>query len=253
MTDLLSLRNRAAVVTGGGRGLGLAIARRLGVQGAHVYIAEIDIWRGKGAAERLTAEGLSASFVHMDVSSQGSVETAIAEVEAERGVYALINNAGLADGVGGRMFYDIPVQDWDRIMAVNARGPWLVARAVAQHMIAAGDGRIVNVSSDAALYGSPRLAHYISSKAALIGMTRAMARDLGEHGITVNAVAPGLTISESAASVPEERHELYRANRALPRDQQPEDVAGAIAFLVGSDASYITGQLLVVDGGFVFH
>jgi NAD(P)-dependent dehydrogenase (short-subunit alcohol dehydrogenase family) len=136
---------------------------------------------------------------------------------------------------------------------VNVRGPWLVAKAFAPSMIAAGTGRVVNMASDAALYGSPRLAHYITSKGAVIALTKAMARELGASGITVNSVAPGLSETESTVRVPAERHDLYRRNRALSRPQAAEDTAGVVTFLLGSEASYITGQLLVVDGGFVFH
>jgi len=120
-------------------------------------------------------------------------------------------------------------------------------------MIAAGRGRVVNVGSDAAIYGSPRLAHYIAAKGGLSALTRAMARDLGPHGITVNTVSPGLTATEAAAEIPVERHRLYRENRALGRDQEPADVVGAVAFLLGPEAGYITGQQFVVNGGFVFN
>jgi NAD(P)-dependent dehydrogenase (short-subunit alcohol dehydrogenase family) len=120
-------------------------------------------------------------------------------------------------------------------------------------MLAVGMGRIVNIASDAALYGSERLAHYVASKGSVIALTRAMARDVGDDGVTVNAVAPGLTRGESSERVPPERHDLYRRNRAITRDQQHEDTVGAVAFLLGSDAGYITGQLLVVDGGWVMH
>ncbi|MCY3892929.1 MAG: SDR family oxidoreductase [Acidimicrobiaceae bacterium] len=126
-----------------------------------------------------------------------------------------------------------------------------MSRALAPQMIGTGEGRIVNIASDAALYGSPRLAHYVASKGALIALTRAMARELGDHGITVNAVAPGLTEGPSAERIPAERHALYAANRAITRPQQPDDVVGAVNFLLSDRAAYITGQTIVVDGGFV--
>jgi NAD(P)-dependent dehydrogenase (short-subunit alcohol dehydrogenase family) len=128
-----------------------------------------------------------------------------------------------------------------------------VSRALVPAIIGNGGGRVVTIGSDAALYGSPRLAHYITSKGGVAALTRAMSRDLGPHGITVNTVSPGLTESESAEQVPEHRHELYRLNRALERPQRPDDLVGAVAFLMGPDASYITGQQLVVNGGFVLH
>lgn len=241
------------VVTGAGRGLGLATARRVGADGHRVVLAELDPARGEEAAESLRGDGLDAHFVPCDVADPGSV-AAMAEATAALGpVHGLVNNAGLADAVGGKYFHEIDVATWDRIMTVNARGPWLVARALLPHLLADGGGRIVNVASDAALYGSPRLAHYIASKGALIALTRAMARETGDRGVTVNAVAPGLTESESAERIPAERHELYRLNRAIPRAQRPDDLTGLIAFLIGEESRYITGQTFAVNGGFTMH
>ncbi|MFF8563670.1 3-oxoacyl-ACP reductase family protein [Streptomyces albidoflavus] len=241
------------VVTGAGRGLGLATARRAGADGHRVVLAELDPARGEEAVESLRRDGLDAHFVPCDVADPDSV-TAMAEATAALGpVHGLVNNAGLADAVGGKYFHEIDVATWDRIMTVNARGPWLVARALLPHLLADGGGRIVNVASDAALYGSPRLAHYIASKGALIALTRAMARETGDRGVTVNAVAPGLTESESAERIPAERHELYRLNRAIPRPQRPDDLTGLIAFLIGEESRYITGQTFAVNGGFTMH
>ncbi|MET8671725.1 SDR family oxidoreductase [Streptomyces albidoflavus] len=241
------------VVTGAGRGLGLATARRVGADGYRVVLAELDPARGEEAADSLRRDGLDAHFVPCDVAEPDSV-AAMAEATAALGpVHGLVNNAGLADAVGGKYFHEIDVATWDRIMTVNARGPWLVARALLPHLLAGGGGRIVNVASDAALYGSPRLAHYIASKGALIALTRAMARETGEQGVTVNAVAPGLTESESAERIPAERHELYRLNRAIPRPQRPDDLTGLIAFLIGEESRYITGQTFAVNGGFTMH
>lgn len=248
-----ALQGRSVVVTGAGRGLGLAMAQRLGGDGARVYIAEVDAQRGLAAQAALRDAGVSARFVPMDVADPDAVSTAVAEIRADGPIYGLVNNAGLADGVGGKPFHEITVAEWDRIMTVNSRGPWLVAREVVTDMIAANEGRIVNVASDAALYGSPRLAHYISSKGSLIALTRAMAREVGDQGITVNAVAPGLTAGESAERIPAERHDLYRRNRAISRDQEAGDITGIVAFLLGPESAYVTGQLIVVDGGFIFH
>ncbi|MEW1790247.1 SDR family oxidoreductase, partial [Streptomyces albidoflavus] len=238
---------------GAGRCLGNATARRVGADGHRVVLAELDPARGEEAADSLRRDGLDAHFVPCDVADPGSV-AAMAEATAALGpVHGLVNNAGLADAVGGKYFHEIDVATWDRIMTVNARGPWLVARALLPHLLAGGGGRIVNVASDAALYGSPRLAHYIASKGALIALTRAMARETGEQGVTVNAVAPGLTESESAERIPAERHELYRLNRAIPRPQRPDDLTGLIAFLIGEESRYITGQTFAVNGGFTMH
>ncbi|MFF5272327.1 SDR family oxidoreductase [Streptomyces sp. NPDC000133] len=245
--------SRTVVVTGAGRGLGLAAARRIGADGYRVVIAELDERTGKQAADDLRADGITADFHPLDVADPYSVDALAATLAGDgTRLHGLVNNAGLANAVGGKPFHEIDVEAWDRIMTVNARGPWLVARALLP-LMKAGGGRIVNLASDAALYGSPRLAHYIASKGAVISLTRAMARETGDLGITVNAVAPGLTEGESSVDIPAERHELYRLNRAISRPQQPADLVGLIAFLVGDESGYITGQTFAVNGGFTMH
>ncbi|MFF1716070.1 SDR family oxidoreductase [Streptomyces sp. NPDC058268] len=246
MTD-----DRTVVITGAGRGLGLAMARRVGEDGFRVVVAEVDPALGARAVAELRAEGLDARFVRCDVGDPASVEEMAAAVRDLGTLYGLVNNAALANGVGGKEFQDIDVEVWDRLMAVNARGPWLVAKAL--HPLFRSPGRIVNIASDAALYGSPRLAHYIASKGAVIALTRAMARELGEKGITVNAVAPGLTEVEATETVPAERHALYRGNRAISRPQQPDDLVGLVSFLLSEESRYLTGQVVAVNGGFTMN
>lgn len=248
-----ALAGRSVLITGAGRGLGAAMAERLGADGARLWIADVQLAWAERTAVALREQGVDARPVHVDVADVNSVAAMAATVTADGPLYALVNNAALAANVGGKLFDEIDIAEWDRLLAVNLRGPWLVARAVVPGMRSAGRGRIVNVSSDAALYGSPRLAHYVTSKGGLIALSRAMTRELGPHGITVNTVAPGLTESESSADIPRERHDLYRLNRAIPRPQQPEDLVGAVAFLLGDEAGYLTGQTIVVDGGFVLH
>jgi NAD(P)-dependent dehydrogenase (short-subunit alcohol dehydrogenase family) len=245
------MKGRLVVVTGAGRGLGLAIARAAGESGDRIMIAERDAERAAAAHAELMEAGVETYRVDTDVADPASVARLAAAIDTLGGAYGLVNNAALADGVGGKPFHAIDVADWDRLMAVNVRGPWLVSRALFPHL--SRPGRIINLASDAAIYGSPRLAHYVTSKGAVMAMTRAMARDAGPYDITVNAVAPGLTEGEAADLIPAERHELYRINRALPRPQRPADVTGAVLFLLSDAASYITGQTLVVNGGFVFN
>ncbi|MQY28700.1 Pyridoxal 4-dehydrogenase [Nocardia sp. RB56] len=242
------LSGRTILITGAGRGLGRAIATRLGEAGATLWLADVRADWGEAAVAELRGDGVAARFVPVDLRDEASVDAMFATVGP---LYGVVNNAALADGVGGKAIHELEVADWDRVLAVNLRGTFLVTRGAARALIAAGGGRIVSIGSDAAAYGSPRLAHYIASKGGVAALTRTAARDLGPHGITVNTVSPGLTESESAAFVPEHRHELYRLNRALTRPQQPADLVGAVAFLLGPEAGYITGQELIVDGGFV--
>ncbi|EHN73030.1 MULTISPECIES: SDR family oxidoreductase [Streptomyces] len=255
MTDPAGARP-TVVVTGAGRGLGEAMARRAAADGYRVVVAELNEAWGARTAAAIRDAGGAADFVPLDVADPASVEALAARVApggpAYGGpVYGLVNNAALANGVGGREFQDLDVETWDRLMTVNARGPWLVAKHLLPLM--PDPGRIVNIASDAALYGSPRLAHYIASKGAVLALTRAMARELGERGITVNAVAPGLTEVEATGTVPAERHALYAANRAIRRPQQPDDLVGLVSFLLGEESRYLTGQVVAVNGGFTMH
>ena len=245
------LSGRRVVVTGAGRGLGESMVHAIAAAGAEVVVAELVAERGEAVVDDLRAAGHTASYEPVDVADEASVAGLAERVLAAGDVWGLVNNAGLADAVGGRYFWELTVDEWDRILAVNTRGPWLGSRAFVPAMRGAGRGRIVNIASDAALYGSPRLSHYITSKGALIALSRAMAREVGDDGITVNAVAPGLTEGPSTDDIPPERHQLYAQGRAISRPQVPDDVTGAVTFLLSDAACFITGQTLVVDGGFV--
>jgi len=249
----MSLEGRSVLVTGAARGLGYATARRLAQDGATVWLADVRADLLGDSVDKLRAEQLDVHGHPVDVCVESSVNRLAERVLEDGPLFALVNNAARADGVGGRAVHEIPVAEWDSVIATNLRGPWLVARAVIPSMIAAGTGRIVNLGSDAALFGSPNLAHYIASKGGVAALSRAMSRDLGLYGITVNTVSPGLTLTEGAASVPDHRHQLYRDLRPIGRDQTPADVVGLIAFLLGGDAEFVTGQQLVVNGGFVLN
>jgi NAD(P)-dependent dehydrogenase (short-subunit alcohol dehydrogenase family) len=242
---------RVAIVTGAGRGLGRAIAERLAAEGRHVVIAELDAPSGTAAAAAIAAGGGRASFVQTDIADAASL-AALAQHAGSCGrIDALVNNAAIANSVGGKTYDEIPESEWERLFRVNVKGTWLACKQFGPLLVAGGGGAIVNLASDTALWGATRLLHYVATKGAIIAMTRALANELGPDGVTVNAVAPGLIEVEATAGVPATRWNDYRTRRALTRDQTPDDVAGTIAFLCSSDARYITGQTLVVDGGMV--
>ena len=246
----MNARN-VAIVTGAGRGLGRAIAERLAAGGRHVVIAELDPQRGAEAAATIAAGGGSASFARTDIADAASL-AALAEHVATCGTLdALVNNAAIANSVGGKTYDEIPEAEWERLFRVNVKGTWLACKQFGPMLVAGGGGAIVNLASDTALWGASLLLHYVATKGAIIAMTRSLATELGPQNVTVNAVAPGLIEVEATGGVPEARWNDYRSRRALKRDQTPEDVAGTVAFLCSPEAAYITGQTIVVDGGMV--
>lgn len=247
------LEGHRVLVTGGARGLGLEFARAVAAQGARVVIADILATEAQLASARLRDQGFDVTALALDLQDPASIETCAAAAVAQLGgLDGLINNGAITNS-GGRSQAELDPELWDRVMSVNVRGTWLMTRACAPALAASGRGSVVNLASDTALWGAPMLLAYVASKGAVIAMTKSLARELGADGTTVNAIAPGLTLVEATQYVPEHRHRLYREQRALQRDQLPEDVSGAAVFVLSGLARFITGQLLPVNGGFVMN
>jgi NAD(P)-dependent dehydrogenase (short-subunit alcohol dehydrogenase family) len=251
------LEGRVAIVTGGGHGIGKAYAQGLAGEGASVVIAELDADAGKAVAGGLVQNGFRALAVPTDVADWKSVEAMVRQaVDAFGRIDVLVNNAAIFATIpmSRAPFDEIDPGEWDRMMTVNLKGPWLACRAVVPQMKAQHYGKIINISSGTALKGSASRIHYVTSKAGILGFTRTLAREVGGFGICVNCVAPGSTLSEAApdADVLKMRNAAV-SDRALRRVQKPEDLVGAILFFASADSDFVTGQTLVVDGGSCMH
>ncbi|EJD6613139.1 SDR family oxidoreductase [Providencia rettgeri] len=251
MRDLLV--GKRIVITGAARGLGFSFAQAAAQQGAHVVLCDILEQRLQESVETLRNQGFDAQGVQLDLASPDSIAHAFDIIGQQGVIDGLINNAALATGVGGKLLDEYDIALWDNVMTVNVRGTWLVTKAALPFLKLSGHGKIVNIASDTALWGAPKLMAYVASKGAIISMTRSMARELGTHRICVNAIAPGLTKVEATEYVPTERHQLYENGRALQGEQIPEDVTGTALYLLSPMANFVTGQLIPVNGGFVFN
>ncbi|MBL0420633.1 SDR family oxidoreductase [Ramlibacter sp. AW1] len=248
----VDLSGRRILITGGARGLGAAMAQACVAAGARVALTDILHEAGAQVAQDLNAvRADSAFYLPMDLADPDSVAQGVKQAAgALGGLDGLVNNGAITNS-GGKPMEEIDVGVWDRVMDVNVRGTWLATVAARPWLKASGRGRVVNLASDTAIWGAPRLMAYVASKGAVMAMTHAMARELGEDAIVVNAIAPGLTLVEATEYVPQARHEYYRSGRAISRAQVPEDVVGPVLFLLSDAAGYVTGQVLPVNGGFV--
>jgi 3-oxoacyl-[acyl-carrier protein] reductase len=247
------LDGKSAIITGAGRGIGREYALRFAVEGAKVTIAEINVENGKKVAEEICSLGGEAISVPTDVSDENSTQRMADQVAAEFGkIDILVNNAGIYYGLPHKSLLDISLEEWNRIMAVNSTGPFLCTKAVVPYMKKIGKGKIVNQSSTTVHVGSAYLLHYVTSKGGLIAMTRALARELGEFNINVNAIAPGFTLSEAGKLRDLEFQKALANSRSLKGDLYPKDIVGTAVFLCSEDSDSITGQTIVVDRGNVF-
>ena len=220
-----------------GTGIGQTANPRHGSTGAHKAAGAGNFWPHRARIKAKFLNRLGRDVAQRALAGLGRID-------------AVVNSAGIARRA---KVDETDMADYDAVMAVNVRGPWLATVAAHAHLTASTTGRVVNIASDTALWGAPRLMAYVASKGAVMAMTRSMARELGPDGITVNAIAPGLTLVEATAYIPEARHDLYLKGRALQRPQVPEDLTTALLFLLSPGSGFITGQLLPVNGGFVMN
>jgi len=246
------LQGQTALVTGAARGLGYAVTRRLGADGARVALVDRDGDGLAAAAERLAAEGLVVTSHEVDVTDEDEVRGAVAAVLAADGrIDILVNNAGIYPH---RPFEELTFAEWRHVLATNLDSMFLCSNAVYPAMRERGYGRIVNVSSATFFIGYPGLTAYVASKGGIIGFTRALASEAGPHGITVNAVTPGLIATEGVLGGEEAGlFDEIVPEQAVPRRGEPEDIAECIAYLAGPSAGFVTGQTFNVDGGHRFH
>jgi NAD(P)-dependent dehydrogenase (short-subunit alcohol dehydrogenase family) len=244
------LEGKVVIVTGGAQGIGKAYALRLGDEGAKVVVA--DIKDARAVAEMVAAGGESLTLLADVTDEESTREMAAKTVERFGRIDVLVNNAAFFSTIVKKPFYDIPAAEWDAVMAVNLKGPFLCAKAVYPHMKRQGKGKIINISSGAFYRGLPDFLHYVTTKGGIVGFTRSLAREVGAAGIRVNAIAPGYTetdILKENPQDPEEFAQAILASRCVKRSETPEDLTGTLVYLASDDSDFVTGQTIVVDGG----
>ena len=253
----MRLKDKVSIITGGAEGIGKSYAMGFAKEGAKVVIADINSTAANVLADALRKEGAEAFSIKTDVSNPESAEELVKKTIEHFGrIDILVNNAAiLATYTPLRgPFYQLDLDEWDRVMAVNVKGAFLCIRAVFPYMKAQGKGKIINIASTSVLWGGTSNAHYVASKGGLIGLSRALAREMGEYNINVNCIAPGSTSSEDPSNqVALEFRQRVIPRRAIQRLEVPEDLVGTAIFLASPDSDFITGQTIVVDGGHIMH
>lgn len=249
------LTGKVALVTGAAQGIGATYAQALAKEGAAVCVSDIRV--PEQTRDAIIAAGGRALAVAADVTSPQSVTAMVAETVLHFGsADILINNAGLFGNLALKPFEQIESSEWDAVMGVNVRGTFECAKAIVPQMRKQGYGKIVNIASGTVFKGSPMLLHYVTSKAAVVGLTRALARELGCDGIRVNCIAPGLVMSDNVKGNPAWAADVVAnnvASRAIKREAAPDDLIGTLIYLSAPDSDFLTGQTIVVDGGSVMH
>ena len=247
-------KKKVVIITGGGHGIGKNFAYGLAAEGARVVLAEADYGACQEVAAKIMEGGGEALALHTDVTSEESVkEMANKVIQTYGAIDVLVNNAAIFSTLKMKPLEDIEVDEWDRAMSVNLRGMFLAVKAVIPQMKKQNSGKIINISSTTVFSGAPYFIHYVTSKAGIIGFTRAAAKELGPFGIAVNVITPGLTETDETKNViPKERFKTVKDLRAFKRSQKPEDILGPLSFLISEKSNFITGQIINVDGGHCF-
>lgn len=251
----MRFKDKVTIITGAGQGIGRVFAHKFAEEGAKVVIAEYNEKTGKEVADEITGKGCEAWFVKTDVSDEASAEAmAKGTVGKYDRIDILINNAAIFAPLGFKPFDQIPIEEWDRVMAVNLRGLWLCCKAVVPFMKAQKKGKIINTSSSAWDTGRPFYLHYVTSKAGVVGFTRGLARELGDWNINVNCVSYAGIITEiERESFPPEAQKMVLSQQCIKRPGVPEELVGTVMFLASEDSDFLSGQNIHPNGGFYFH